>query len=281
MRNIILTEGQIKRVIDIVINEQSQQPIVTPFTVDFGNGFESGQFKMSPNYEQIVNGKVQQILDYIKGKNLKDFKIVITPGESQVTNQPPFQEKGSLATARATELKNYLTPIFQKSVSTPIVIEISKPIIGQTPWDPKTSKKDDPKYKTEQFVRASIVLTTQITPTTAPTPTPIPNPDKGFVINVRGDWPGGEGAYYFPQNLEDWKKITYDKRIAGWYASAEQRGSDYAGTTVNMSDSTFRQYWLSKAPDLESILGPAYLRDPNRKGNNPNQFTLKSNVVKK
>ena len=116
MRNIILTEGQIKRVIDIVINEQSQQPIVTPFTVDFGNGFESGQFKMSPNYEQIVNGKVQQILDYIKGKNLKDFKIVITPGESQVTNQPPFQEKGSLATARATELKNYLTPIFQKQL---------------------------------------------------------------------------------------------------------------------------------------------------------------------
>ena len=167
MKKIILTENQIKKVINRIVNEQ-QQPTITPFTVDFGNGFESGQFKMSPNYEQIVNDKVQQILDYIKGKNLKDFKIVITPGESQVTNQPPFQEKGSLAAARATELKNYLTPIFQKSIQTPIVIETLKPIIGQTPWDPKTGKKDDPKYKAEQFVKVSIVLTTQTTSSTTP-----------------------------------------------------------------------------------------------------------------
>jgi len=174
MKKIILTENQIKKVINLIVNEQ-QQPTVTPFTVDFGNGFESGQFKMSPNYEQIVNGKVQQILDYIKGKNIKNFKVVITPGESQVTNQPPFQVKGSLASARATELKNYLTPIFQKSFSVPIVIETTKPIIGQTPWDPKTGKKDDPKYKAEQFVKVSIVLTTQITPIKTP---PVETPYK-------------------------------------------------------------------------------------------------------
>ena len=173
MKKLILTEDQIKKVIDSIVNEQSQQPTVTPFTVDFGNGFESGQYKMDPNYEQIVNDKVQQILDYIKGKNIKDFKVVITPGESQVTNQPPFQLKGSLASARATELKNYLTPIFQKSFSVPIVIETTQPIIGQTPWDPKTGKKDDPKYKAEQFIKVSIVLTTQTTPATIP---PVENP---------------------------------------------------------------------------------------------------------
>jgi hypothetical protein len=177
MKKILLNEDQVKRIISQVISEQSQpqKPIVTPFTVDFGNGFESGQYKISPNYEQTVNGKVQQILDYIKGKNIKDFKVVITPGESKVTNQPPFQVKGSLASARSTELKNYLTPIFQKSFSIPIVIEIAKPIIGQTPWDPKTGNKDDAKYKAEQFVKVSIILTTQITPT--PTP-PVENPYK-------------------------------------------------------------------------------------------------------
>jgi hypothetical protein len=174
MKKIILNENQVKRIISQIVSEQ-QQPTVTPFTVDFGNGFESGQFKMSPNYEQIVNGKVQQILDYIKGKNIKDFKVVITPGESQVTNQPPFQVKGSLASARATELKNYLIPIFQKSFSVPIVIETTQPIIGQTPWDPKTGKKDDPKYKAEQFVKVSIVLTAQITPTKIP---PVETPYK-------------------------------------------------------------------------------------------------------
>jgi hypothetical protein len=181
MKKLLLTENQIKNVINHIISEQSppqvqpQQSTVTPFTVDFGNGFESGQFKMSPNYEQVVNGNVQKILDYIKGKNIKDFKVVITPGESQVTNQPPFQVKGSLASARSTELKNYLTPIFQKSFSVPVVIETTKPIIGQTPWDPKTGNKDDAKYKAEQFVKVSIVLTTQITPT--PTP-PVETPYK-------------------------------------------------------------------------------------------------------
>lgn len=255
---VILSEGQVKRLInELSINEQT---VVTPFTVDFGNGFESGQFKMSPNYEQVVIGKVQQIMDYIKGKNLKDFKIVITPGESQVTNQPPYQEKGSLAMARATELKNYLTPIFQKSLPTPVVIEITKPIIGQTPWDPKTGKKDDPKYKEEQFVKASIVLTTQVTP--KPEPTPVPNPNKGYIINVRGDDPSGKGAYYFPKTYDEWKKITYEPKIMGFYSNAEQyEGGKRAQTTVNMNDDVFRKYWLTKAPEINQLLGTPYIRD--------------------
>ena len=272
MKKLILTEDQIKKVIDSIVNEQSQQPTVTPFTVDFGNGFESGQYKMDPNYEQIVNDKVQQILDYIKGKNLKDFKLVITPGESQVTNQPPFQEKGSLATARATELKSYLTPIFQKSFSIPVIIEIAKPIIGQTPWDPKTGKKDDPKYKTEQFVKATIVLTTQTNPEPTPTPTPIPNPNKGYIINVRGDEGDGLGAYYFPQTYDAWKKITYEPKMMGFYSNAEQyENGRRAQTTVNMNDVVFRKYWLSKAPEIEPLLGVPYLRDRN----NANLFTPK------
>ena len=56
----------------------------------------------------VVNDSVTKISDYIKGKNLKDFKLVITPGESQVPNPKGFEQKGSLAMKRAEVLKKYL-----------------------------------------------------------------------------------------------------------------------------------------------------------------------------
>ena len=267
-----LTESQFKRIINKVISEQAAptQNNNGGLTVDFGTNFQSGQFQLDTSKQGDINNKVLQIVDFIKDKKLKDFKVVITPGESQVINQAPFQQPGSLAAKRGEILKAYLQPILQKSLNISPIIEVSAPIIGKTPYV-RGNNKNDPKYFAEQFVKATIVLTTQPTPTPTPTPQPTPNPNKGFVINVRGDEAGGVGAFYFPKTLADWLKIKNDPRLWVFFSSTEQRGDYYAGTTVDMNDNAFKEYWLSKAPDIVPLLGPAYLRDPK----NSDNFILK------
>ena len=240
----------------------SEQEDIESFSVDFGNTFESGKFDFNTDYMRVVNDNVKKIADYILNKKLKDFKIVISPGESQVPNQPPFEKVGSLAEERGKYLKNYLEETLSNIIGFIPEIVINPPTIGTTPWDINKGK-DAPEYKKEQFVKATIDLTTSKTKP--------PQPNKNFVINVRGDEPNGRGAYYFPKTLEDWKKITYDPRLKGFFSAAEQKSPTSAQTSVNMNDDVFRQYWSSKAPDLESILGPAYLRDTQ----NQNNFILK------
>jgi len=137
-----------------LINEQNQS---VPFTVDFGNTFESGQYKFNPAYQKKVTDNVQKISNYIKTNNLKDYKIVITPSESQVPNQDPFREPKSLADARGkylkTQLETLLTPLLNSAPN----IEVSPSLLGDVPWD--TAKgKDNEEYKKDQFVRVSVVL---------------------------------------------------------------------------------------------------------------------------
>lgn len=146
-----------------VISEQVQptnNKIV--YTDNFGNEFESGKYSFNPQYSKVVNEKIVKIADYIKDKNLKDFKLVISSGESQVPNQPPFdKEKGSLAKKRAEVLKAYLEQALIPTLPVKPVIEIKEPIIGNTVWDPKKGK-DAEEYKKEQFVNASVELTSEI-----------------------------------------------------------------------------------------------------------------------
>ena len=152
-----------------LINEQEQ---ITPYNVNFDdNTFESGQYNFNTNYSKIVNDKVRELVNYIKGKNLKDFKITITPGESQVTNQPPFQEKGSLANKRGEVLRDYLNKVLPSLLGFTPEIIVSTPIIGQQTYDRTKDNKDDPKYKKEQFVKASVVLNTKTTPVPTKTET--------------------------------------------------------------------------------------------------------------
>jgi hypothetical protein len=134
-------------------------PIPTPinFTVDFGGNFESGKYDLDTNYQKNINDKVTEIVNFIKGKKLKNFKLVITPGESRVPNQAPFKEPGSLAAKRGEILKGYLTIALKNALSIDPQIEVSQPIIGKTEWDPKLGKDND-VYKKDQFVRVSVVI---------------------------------------------------------------------------------------------------------------------------
>ena len=135
-------------------------PTPTPinFTVDFGSNFESGKYDLDTNYQKNINDKVTEIVNFIKGKKLKNFKLVITPGESKVPNQAPFKEPGSLAAKRGEILKGYLTIALKNALSIDPQIEVSQPIVGKTEWDPKLGKDND-VYKKDQFVRVSVVIT--------------------------------------------------------------------------------------------------------------------------
>lgn len=126
------------------------------FSVDFQNAFNSGQYDLTPQYQSLVDNNVRQIAEYIKGKQLKNFKLLITAGESQVPNPKGFEQKGSLATKRAESLKGYLQTVLPNILNYTPQIEIAPPIIGKTPWD--GVNKDDNKYKQEQFVKVSVVI---------------------------------------------------------------------------------------------------------------------------
>jgi hypothetical protein len=158
MKTLILTESQIKRVLDNVINEQFNE---TTFNVDFGNAFDSGQYNMNPKYMDIVNSNVSKIAKYIGDKKLTNFKLEIHSGESQVPNQvnPDTNVrfgKGELAKKRSDILRTYLESVLPRILGYKPLIEIKQPIIGPTKWD--GINKDHPKYKKEQFVKVAVVI---------------------------------------------------------------------------------------------------------------------------
>lgn len=133
------------------------------FSIDFQNAFPSGQYNLTPQYVQIVNDNIEKIKNFIRGKNLKNFKLVISAGESQVPNpiNPETNkqfEKGQLAYKRAEILKGYLEQSISAITGEKPIIEIANPIIGKTPWNGNLDNKDDPKFTAEQFVKVNVVI---------------------------------------------------------------------------------------------------------------------------
>jgi hypothetical protein len=134
-----------------IIKEQ----IESKKTINFGDTFASGQSRLTSEFESSVSSKVQEIVEFIKGQKLKSVGIIIQPGESQVTNQPPFSTVGSLAIARANSIRDYLNKVLPKLLSFTPNITISRPIIGSTPYS-KGDDRNDSRYRAEQFVNVII-----------------------------------------------------------------------------------------------------------------------------
>ena len=127
------------------------------FTVDFGSTFPSGRYELTGENSKDITDRVMKIVNFAKGNKLKNLKLNIVSGESLVPNQEPFnKERGSLAKARSAELKNYLLSVLPRLLNFTPEIVISQPVIGRTPFNPKTDNKDDPKYTREQFVNVVI-----------------------------------------------------------------------------------------------------------------------------
>lgn len=115
---------------------------------NFGENFNSGKTSLTSKESLVTN--INDIKSWVKGKNLKNFKIVITAGESQVPNPQGFESKGSLAQARAKVINDLV-----KNLGIDKIDIVTK--VGDTPYK-KGNDVNDPKYKAEQFVTVSIVV---------------------------------------------------------------------------------------------------------------------------
>lgn len=142
-----------------IIKEQTE----TKKTINFGDTFASGQSDLTPEFQSAVSAKVKEITEFIKGKKSKSVDIIIQPGESRVTNQPPFTTVGSLSMARANSIMTYLNKVLPNLLSFTPNIKISEPIIGKTLYV-KGNDKNDPRYRAEQFVNVIVDTTIKNTP---------------------------------------------------------------------------------------------------------------------
>jgi hypothetical protein len=145
-----------------IIKEQE-----TKKTFNFGDTFASGQSDLTPEFQSKVSAKVKEIAEFIKRENVKSANIIIQPGESRVTNQPSFSTVGSLATARANSIMNFLNRALPTLLSFTPNITVSEPIIGTTPYVTGDDKNDS-RYRAEQFVNVIVDTTIKNNPTPEP-----------------------------------------------------------------------------------------------------------------
>lgn len=127
-----------------IISEQDE-------SVEFKFEFTSGQSTLSRAGEVELSQLIARVNNMIKrGSEIKSIKII--GSESKVTNQPPFEEPGSLAEARAKALKKLLEQKFPD-----INIEMTS-VGAQGPEYDKNAgdRADDPKYKPFQYVTAQL-----------------------------------------------------------------------------------------------------------------------------
>jgi len=120
--------------------------------INFNQTFPSGQAKLTNG--EALQTSVNEIQNFLKGKDTSKFKIVIVAGESQVTNPKGFEKKGSLAQARAKAVEGIVSKLGFGE------IEI-KTQIGDTPYQ-KGDNVNDKKFTEEQFVTVNIVINNDI-----------------------------------------------------------------------------------------------------------------------
>ncbi len=170
MRTVILTESQLKKVIDGVINEQNESRTES-ITVNFGALWPMGKWKLTQQQTSQMSDELVKIVNFINQNKGSKITIQLEAGESQVTNKDnvvtpatPLQP-GVLSQKRGESLKifldNYFKSLVGKTLSENELPEIPQPktIIGQTPYSGPQDLKDKSKlsqYQSEQFVRAVI-----------------------------------------------------------------------------------------------------------------------------
>lgn len=170
MKTVILTESQLKKVIDGVINEQNESRTES-ITVNFGALWPMGKWKLTQQQSSQITDELVKIVNFINQNKGSKITIQLEAGESQVTNKDNevnpsvLLQPGVLSQKRGESLKlfldNYFKSLVGKALSENELPEIPQPktIIGQTPYSGPQDLKDKSKlsqYQSEQFVRAVI-----------------------------------------------------------------------------------------------------------------------------
>ena len=174
---------------------------------NLGNKFEFGKYE-SDAVKKSLSDLKPQIEEFMKGADSSKFIVNINAGESQVTNPQGFEEKGSLALARANSVKRYFEELFPDLIKKGVLVinspkSVEDVTIGKTPYNKAQSQsfkqKYSKEYAQEQFVNFDI--TGEGTKTTTTQKTKLlcnTSPLKA------------EGGFLRPK--EDYTKI-YDKKL--------------------------------------------------------------------
>lgn len=178
MKKIILLEGQVKRVIDNIIKEQTIQRTETrtaaslpPINIPYK--FPSGYWMPTQQLVSQVTAALTPVIEFIKKYQSQKIEVSIQAGESQVTNadnEPTSKNKGKgvpkkyLATGRANSVKSIINNYFDNLINTNVITV--KPtfgenqiVLGSTPYTPNKSNPNDPKYAEEQFINVIVNAT--------------------------------------------------------------------------------------------------------------------------
>lgn len=131
---------------------------------DIGDKFKFGEYQ-SNTVKKAIELLKPKIDEFIKNNGGKQFIVNINAGESNVTNPKGFEEKGSLALARANSVKQYFQELFPDLIKNGSLVikspvNVSEVIIGKTPYDKTKGDNKNPDkiklYKQEQFVTFDI-----------------------------------------------------------------------------------------------------------------------------
>lgn len=171
MKTIILTEQQTNKIIKSIINENTPGGSES-ITINFGAVWGMGKWKLTKNQTNVINTKLNTMVNFIKKNEGNNIVVQIESGESQITNadtevNPPIAlERGVLAKRRGDVIVNYLRRYFSslegKTLTKDEIPEIPDPkvVIGQLPYKKGVTNLKDPKvvkqFQSEQFVKATI-----------------------------------------------------------------------------------------------------------------------------
>ena len=170
MKKVILSEDQIKRMMDKLIVSEQNEKRTESLTVPLGSIWPMGYWKLTPNQLNQLRPQLNKITTFIMKNEGSNITIQIVAGESKVTNydaedpSKPKLSSGILSQRRGQQMVNSLTKYFQGLLSEKRIDkmpEIPQPQtkIGDTPYNGPDDLKN-PKYKDlyqkEQFVSAII-----------------------------------------------------------------------------------------------------------------------------
>jgi hypothetical protein len=167
MKRLILTENQIKNVIDSIINEQkvlSKKTETKPSKVyNISNSFASGQYKLT-NTKDIIDA-MNSINSEIEGfSDNQKFIITIESSESAVP-PPKGMAVGDLSRLRGEAVKDFLKNGNYVPEGANVEFKnLDKGMQGPD-WDPKKGK-DWVEYKKNQYVTLSLQIIGSRTVTT-------------------------------------------------------------------------------------------------------------------
>ena len=157
-----LTEADLEKLINKVLSEQGWEergrPEELKLTFDLNEVFPSGEYRLRNTSElDAVVSKIKSVVEEY-GENVQ-FNLILTGGESLVTNPEGFEEQGSLARERIKEVFKYL-----KSKLGNLIKDVKENIvIGRTPYEQGKDNPDDEKYTREQFIKIEALSDGKVT----------------------------------------------------------------------------------------------------------------------